>query len=135
MGAPQEMSAQDLGSALIGRLAVAGVKLSADGPDLLAEPRAALTDELRALIRANKSVILGALAEVERGREGRHQKALMALAAQADKQRVAIFAPDPEREYVLCTIAIRGVGTCELRIPRGKYDPWAILNALERAEQ
>lgn len=52
---------------LLSRLALAGVRLSVVGSDrLLAEPRAALTDELRALIRAHKPDLLAALGEIAR---------------------------------------------------------------------
>lgn len=126
-------------SDLLGRLALAGVKLTLLGPDkLAAEPRAALTDELRALIRNHKAELIEALAPIggkrhdERGREIRRQRALAKLAAEPDRQRVAIFDPDADPAFVICTIAIRGVGTCELKIPRAKFDPWAVLEALEQ---
>jgi len=120
-------------SDLLGRLALAGVKLTVLGPDkLAAEPREALTDELRALIRGHKAELIEALAPFERGREIRRQRALAKLAAEPDRQRVAIFDPDADPASVLCTLAIRGVGTCELRIPRAKFDPWAVLEALEQ---
>ena len=118
-------------SELIGRLALAGVKLSADGANLVAEPRAALTDELRALIRAHKAAILEALAPIERGREDRRRRVLAKLAAQPER-RAAIF--DDRGDPVICTVAIREVGTFEMRIPRSLYDPWLILDALQRAE-
>ena len=47
---------------LIGRLTLAGVRLSLVGTDkLAAEPREALTEELRTLIRDNKAVLVAAL--------------------------------------------------------------------------
>ena len=48
---------------VLGQLAAAGIRLRAEGERLLAEPREALTDELRAAIRANKSALLAALAQ------------------------------------------------------------------------
>lgn len=33
---------------------------------------------------------------------------------------------------VICTMAIRGVGTRELRIPRNRYDPWLVLGAIAK---
>ena len=123
-------------SEVIGRLALAGVRLSVLGPDqLAAEPREALTDELRALIRANKPALLAALIPVGRGREMRRQRALAKLDESLDKNRAAIFDIDADPANGICTVAVRDVGTCELRIPRGRYDPWAILDALQAAEQ
>ncbi len=123
-------------SELIFRLAIAGVRLSVVGPDQLAAgPREALTDELRALIRANKLTLLAALTPIERGREARRRRALAKLAESPDLKRAAIFDAYTEPDAVICTVAIREVGTCELVIPSEKYDPWAILDALQKAEQ
>jgi len=47
---------------VLDQLRAAGLTLTASGDTLLVEPRSVLTDELRELIRANKPVILGALA-------------------------------------------------------------------------
>ena len=123
-------------SDLIGRLALAGVRLARIGEDqIAAEPREALTEELRELIRQHKAELLSALEPADRGRELRRQRVLAKLKAEPDKQRVAIFDPNFDRDFVLCTLAIRDVGTCELRIPRNLYDPWLILDAMARAEQ
>lgn len=46
----------------VARLRSAGLRLTAQGDTLLVEPRSALTDELRALIKAHKTEILEALA-------------------------------------------------------------------------
>jgi hypothetical protein len=122
-------------SDLIGRLALAGVRLARIGEDrIAAEPREALTEELRTLIRQHKPELLAALAPLSRGQELRRQRVLAKLKAEPDKQRVAIFDPDSDREFVICTLAIRAVGTCELRIPRDRYDPWAILDAMQRTQ-
>ena len=121
---------------LIGRIALAGVKLSADGDRLVAdiEPGAAMTDELRCLIRSNKAALLSALAPADRGVELRRQRVLAKLAADPSLNRVAAFDPDAERAAVICTIGIRSVGTCELRIPREQFDEWAVLDALQRTQ-
>ena len=127
-------------SDLLGRLALAGVRLARIGEDrLAAEPREALTEELRTLIREHKPALLEALEPLERGRDLRRQRVLAKLKAEPDKQRVAIFDPDFDCDFdcdfVLCTLAIRDVGTCELRIPRDRYDPWLIADALAKADQ
>jgi tubulysin polyketide synthase-like protein len=48
--------------AILDTLKAHGVRLTRDGGDLIATPKAALTDELRAMIRANKPELLEALA-------------------------------------------------------------------------
>ncbi len=115
---------------------MAGVRLSILGPDRLgAEPRAAVTDELLALIRANKPVLLAALISLERGQPARRRRALAALDEAADEKRAAIFDIDADPGDVVCTLAIRDVGTCELRMPQDRYDPWALLAALGRTSE
>ena len=48
-------------SAILDTLKAKGVRLTRDGGDLIATPRAALTDELRALIRQHKAELLEVL--------------------------------------------------------------------------
>ena len=35
-------------------------------------------------------------------------------------------------DEVILTVAIRGLGTCELSIPKAKFDPWRLLELVER---
>ena len=39
---------------------------------------------------------------------------------------------DVEPEAVILTLAIRGKGACELRIPKSRYDAFALLELIER---
>ncbi len=111
-------------SDVMGRLALAGVRLSVIGPDkLAAEPREALTDDLRTLIREHKSELLAALVPVERGRELRRQRVMAMLRDDPSKRRAAIFDTEADPGKVICTLAIREVGTCELFIPAEQFDP------------
>jgi protein-disulfide isomerase-like protein with CxxC motif len=52
-----------MGTDLVTKLRAAGITLSLDGGNLVATPKAAITDELRSLIRAHKADILAALAQ------------------------------------------------------------------------
>ena len=38
-------------------------------------------------------------------------------------------------DEVILTVAIRGLGTCELAIPKAKFDPWRLLELIERHGQ
>jgi hypothetical protein len=60
---------------ILGRLAEAGVRLSADGDKLRAEPADRLTDELRSLIRANKPALLARLGGHARDAEALEERA------------------------------------------------------------
>jgi hypothetical protein len=135
---------------VLARLSALGVRLSREGDSLLARPQSALTDEARAMIRANKAALLEALAkpkavrlkagtgDASPGLEARRAAVLTML---ADRQavRYAVLADtETEAEAVLLAFAIRGAMadggtvTCELRIPRDKYDPWLLLDLIER---
>jgi hypothetical protein len=121
-------------SDLLGRLALSGVKLSIEGESIVAEPRSAITEELRELIRGNKTAILRTLAPIEQGRLMREQRALAELEHHPTLQRWAIFDADETPDFVICTVAIRNVGTCEFKIRAQKYDPWLVLDALRSTE-
>jgi len=42
---------------------------------------------------------------------------------------------DVEPDAVILTVAIRGKGACELRIPKAKYDPFLLLDLIKRHGQ
>jgi hypothetical protein len=50
---------------VLSQLSALGVKLSREGDALIAQPRSALTDEVRILIRSHKAELLAVLAEPE----------------------------------------------------------------------
>lgn len=124
-------------SDLLARLSTAGIRLSIVGPGQLgAEPRDALTDEIRALLRENKERLLAALVEIGPRKEERRKRVLRILEERPELiKRAAAFDIDAEPDAVILTLAIRNVGTCELHIPRDKYSPWTILEALQAADQ
>ena len=42
---------------------------------------------------------------------------------------------DADPRFVILAMAIRDVGTCELKIPRAKYDPFLLAKALEQTNE
>jgi hypothetical protein len=53
----------------------------------------------------------------------------------ADRQgvRYAVLTDtEADPEAVILALAIRGVGTCELRIPRAKYDGFLLLDLIAK---
>lgn len=124
MGAPDVLS----------RLSALGVRLTREGEAIRAAPKSALTDEARALIREHKSEILAALAAAplpDLAAEARRQRVL-AMLAERPGIRYAVVVDNPDTDPVILALAIQGVGTCELRIPRAKYDPFLLLDLIER---
>lgn len=121
---------------LLARIAAAGIRLKPlpDGR-IWVEPRAALTDELRALIRSHKAELLQALAgepEADPRAEARRQKVLAMLEANPGARYALITDDRADPETVVVALAIRGRATCELRIPREKYDGTLLLDLIEK---
>lgn len=117
------------------RLAAAGIRLKPlpDGR-LWAEPRAALTDDLRELIRAHRSELLAALSDPlpDPAAEARRQRVLAMLEAYPEARYATLTDLESDPETVILALAIRGQASCELRIPRDLYDPFLLLDLIER---
>ncbi len=64
--------------------------------------------------------------------EARRQRVLAMLAERPGVQYAALTDTKADTEAVLLTLAIRGHATCELRIPRDKYDGVLLLDLIER---
>lgn len=64
--------------------------------------------------------------------EARRQRVLAMLAERPGIRYAVITDTVADSEAVLLTLAIRGRATCELRIPREKYDPFLLLTLIER---
>ena len=99
-------------------------QLHFDGPD------EALTDDALEKLRRNKAGILKYLAEAARERRYRE---LMQVMAEDDQHKKHYWLTDTESDpdYVILAVGIRDVATCELKIPREKYDPFLLMETLE----
>jgi len=64
--------------------------------------------------------------------EVRRQRVLAMLAEQPGIQYAVITDTKADPEAVILALAIRGQATCELRIPRDKYDGVLLLDLIER---
>lgn len=123
---------------VLARIAAAGIrlKLLPDGR-IWVEPRAALNDELRDLIRSHKAELLQALAgdpepEPDPRAEARRQRVLAMLEAHPGARYAALTDMQADPAAVIVVLAIRGRATCELRIPRDKYDGVLLLDLIEK---
>lgn len=70
----------------------------------------------------------------DRRREARRQKVIAMLEAVPDTQRAIYTDTDSDPHNVILTVAVRHPtgATCELLIPKAKYDPWRLLELIER---
>jgi hypothetical protein len=65
--------------------------------------------------------------------EERREKVLKMLADNPGIQRAFVTDTKADSDNVIIAFAIRDVGTCELLIPQCKYDPFAVLEVIEKA--
>ena len=90
-------------------------------------------------IREHKPGIVAALQEAVNDEplsdpraEARRSRVLSMLSQNPSVTYAALTDLDADPEAALLTLAIRGRATCELRIPREKYDPFLLLDLLDR---
>lgn len=98
----------------------------ADGAGTLARLATLALAEGQKAANDNTNPLSDSAAEVRRQR-------VLAMLAERREIRYAILADtQADPEAVLLTLAIRGRATCELRIPREKYDGALLLDLIER---
>ena len=115
---------------VLDRLHQSGIRLTAEGDRLIAESTSALTDDTRTLIREHKPELLKFLE-----REDRRRRVLDILADASPEARYAYLTDDKSHpDYVILVLAIRGVGTCELSIPRNRYDPFLLMQMMDKEQ-
>lgn len=115
-----------LATALIEEVQLLGIEIDAAGADLVLRPARAVPEWLIPQIKAAKPEIL---------RELRRRQALHLLAKYPEDQRAYVVDADSDPERVLVLLALRGVGSCDLEIPRIKWDPFLFLSFLSAREQ
>ena len=68
--------------------------------------------------------------------EARRLKVIAMLETAPDMQRAIFTDADSDPDNVILTVAVRACQqTCELLIPKAKYDPWRLLELIERHGQ
>lgn len=68
--------------------------------------------------------------------EWRRQKVIALLEAAPGTQRAIFVDTDSDPHNVILAVAVRACQqTCEMLIPKAKYDPWRLLELIERHGQ
>ena len=67
--------------------------------------------------------------------EARRQKVLAMLEAAPDTQRAIHTDTDSDPHNVILTVGVRNLATCEMLVPKAKYDPWRLLELVERHKE
>jgi hypothetical protein len=117
---------------LILHLRESGFSLALHDDRLQVAPSDKLTDELKQTIRQSKAEILTELQREARA-EWRRQKVIAMLEAAPNTQRAIYTDTDSDPHNVILTVAVRACQqTCEMLIPKAKYDPWRLLELIER---
>lgn len=70
----------------------------------------------------------------DRQSEERRQKVLSMLADNPDTKRAIITDLDSDPDNVILTIAICDLATFEMLVPKGKYDPFLLLDFIHAQE-
>ena len=60
------------------------------------------------------------------------RRRVLAMLAERPGIRYAAVVDNPDSDPVILALAMRGRATCELRIPRAKYDLWLLLELIEK---
>ena len=120
---------------LIFELRQKGYSIHADGSYLDISPADNLPPELVQTIRQSKAEILTELQREMRA-EWRRKKVIAMLEAAPDTARAIYADSDSDPHNVILTVAVRAYQqTCEMLIPKAKYDPWQLLELIERLGQ
>ncbi len=121
------MSAPDL----IFELRQAGYSIKADGRYLDISPADDLPADIVERLKQSKAEILQAL-RIEQQQETRRQKALAMLEADPQLKRVVHTDVESDDDNAILTIAIRDVATCEMLVPKARFDGWQLLALVDK---
>lgn len=116
---------------LIFELRERGYSIKADGRYLDISPANDLPPEIVKQLKQHKPEILAAL-KLERQQEDRRQKVLAMLVERPELTRAIHTDTEADPVNVILTIAVRGVATGELLIPKARYQPWQLLALVDR---
>ena len=99
-----------------------------DDENLELSPAEKITHELIERLRKRKPAIIEELR-----REQRREKVLKMLEERPEIQRAFVIDTGSDRHNVILTLGIRNAGTCEMLIPKHKYDPFAVLEVIQKS--
>jgi hypothetical protein len=120
-----------------------GVSVRIDGDDIVLEAAAPPPPNLIELLSRHKAAILKELREsanatltaipaAQYSQEAHRQKVRTVLEAHPTAKYALFSDTETDPEAVIVVLAIRGRATCEIRIPRDKYDGTLLLHLIER---
>lgn len=99
-----------------------------DDNSLELSPAEKITNELIDRLRKHKPAIIEELK-----REQRREKVLQMLANNPEIQRAFVTDTESDPHNVILMMAVRDKYSFEMHIPKSKYDPFAVLEVIEKA--
>jgi len=122
---------------LLNRVQAIGLILWRDGDRLRYRGPPEAVDALLPELRAHKSELLAALGSKLESRsdpaaEERRNRVLATLESNPNARYAVLADAEADPQAVVVTLAIRGRTTCELAIPREKWDGILFLELLEK---
>jgi hypothetical protein len=121
-------------AALLSQIQQHGGKIVLDGSDLaLSAPQPLPTDLVQELCLHKPELVayLNTEAANTDPAERRRCDVLAMLEGNPRITRAFVTDDQAEADHVIVTVGIRGVGTCELRISKERYDGLAVLQLIE----
>ncbi len=118
---------------LIRSLAQQGVNLRVDGEQLIVQaPKGSVASETMERLKEQKAAVMAELAAPSDVRFRREQ--VLKMMAEDDRPRSHYWKTFDKAhpDFVILVFAIRGVGTGEMSIPREKYDPFLLMEILDK---
>ena len=118
---------------LIETLTQQGVKLRVDGDQLIVSaPKGSVPPETMEALKEQKAEVMAELAAPSDVKARREQ--VLRMIADDDQRRKYYWLTDDKAhpDFVILVFAIRDVGTGELSIPREKYDPFLLMEILDK---
>ena len=98
-----------------------------DGDCLELSPPEKITEELIQRLRKHKPAIIAELK-----REQRRAKVLQMLEDRPEIRRAFVTDSESDPDNVILAMAIRGVASFEMLIPKDKYDGFAMLEVIQK---
>ncbi len=111
-----------------------GGKVAIDEADLTLTAPQPLPADLLQKLRAHKAELIRYFtmeAANSDPAERRRVEVLSMLAREPSITHAFVCDDESEADYVIVTVGIRGIGTCDLRIPRETYDGLPVLELIE----
>ena len=120
-------------AALIHGLGAQGVTFRTENDRLIVRaPQGSIDQPTLKKLRDQKPLLIAELARAQTAAREERRQRLLQMMAEDDQPKKYYWITDikADPDWVILALAIRDVGTCELLIPRERYDPFLLLESI-----